>query len=66
MKTIRYKPTPPLRELRQVGHPGNLAPASGIYHCLCCGVVLWRVREGRPLPECPSNNCPTMWLWSGR
>jgi hypothetical protein len=46
-----------------VGHPGETAPVSGAYRCLCCGTVLWRVRKGGRFPECPSRNCPTMWLW---
>jgi hypothetical protein len=50
--------------LRLVVHPGTPAPAHGAYRCLCCGVVLWRFRRGRPMPDCPSSNCPTMWLWS--
>jgi hypothetical protein len=48
---------------RLVGHPGEVAPVNGAYRCLCCGTVLWRVRRGRRFPECPTHNCPTMWLW---
>jgi hypothetical protein len=50
--------------LRVVVRPGAPAPAHGTYRCLCCGVVLWRLRRGRPLPDCPTTDCPTMWLWS--
>jgi hypothetical protein len=49
-----------------VGHPGDVIAANGTYRCLCCGVVLWHVLKGRRFPDCPSNNCPTMWLWSER
>jgi hypothetical protein len=46
-----------------VGHPGEVAPANGQYRCLRCGAVLWRLRKGRRFPDCPSQHCPTVWLW---
>jgi hypothetical protein len=64
MKTIDEGPTLPIQGLTLVGHPGDVAPASGTYRCLCCGVLLWHMRKGRRFPDCPSANCPTMWLWS--
>ena len=65
MKIVRDAPMLSVQQLQLVGHPGETTPASGTYWCLCCGVVLWHLREGRRFPECPSPNCPTMWLWSG-
>ncbi len=64
MKTTDEKPTRPIQGLAFVGHPGDVAPAGGTYRCLCCGVLLWHMRKGRRFPDCPSSNCPTMWLWS--
>jgi len=68
MHTVDDQPTTSVQGFRLVAHPGEAAPARGAYRCLCCGVVLWQVERGRRLPECPSSNCPTMWLWypSGR
>jgi hypothetical protein len=64
MKTMSPHPPQAIEALRLVGHPGDRAPMNGSYRCLCCGVVLWRVRTGRRFPDCPTHNCPTMWLWS--
>ena len=64
MKIMDDQPTLSVQGFRLAGHPGEVAPASGAYRCLCCGVVLWHVRKGRPFPECPSADCPTLWLWS--
>ena len=64
MKTVDVVPALSVEGLRVVVHPGSPAPANGAYRCLCCGVVVWRARKARPLPDCPSPNCPTMWLWS--
>jgi len=25
--------------------------------------VIWHLKKGRRFPECPTLNCPTMWLW---
>jgi len=66
MKTFDDPPTVPVQGFRLVAHPGDAAPARGAYRCLCCGVVLWQVQKGRRLPDCPSPNCPTMWLWYPR
>ena len=66
MKTIDDQPTVAVQGFQLVGHPGEAAPANGAYRCLCCGVVLWQVQKGRRLPDCPSPNCPTMWLWCPR
>ena len=66
MKTIDDKPTPLLHAFRLVGHPSETVPADGSYQCLCCGVMLWHVRKGRRFPDCPSADCPTMWLWVAR
>lgn len=65
MSNIEAMPILSVEGLRVVVRPEAPAPANGAYRCLCCGVVVWRLRKGRPLPYCPSNNCPTMWLWSG-
>ena len=64
MKTMDAQPTLSVQAFGLAGHPGEVAPASGAYRCLCCGVVLWHVRKGRRFPECPSADCPTIWLWS--
>jgi hypothetical protein len=68
MKTIDDQPKLAPQGIRLVGHPGEVAQADGAYRCLCCGVVVWHLRKGRRFPECPTHNCPTMWLWypSGR
>ena len=68
MKTIGDRPISTTEGFRLVGHPGEVATANGAYRCLCCGVVVWHLRKGRRFPECPTHNCPTMWLWypSGR
>ena len=63
MTTIHDLITHAAPGFRLVGHPGEIAPANGQYQCLRCGAVLWRVTRGRRFPECPSLNCPTMWLW---
>jgi hypothetical protein len=63
MKTIEERPAATAQGFRLVGHPGDHVAASGAYRCLCCGVMLWQVRKGRRFPDCPSTNCPTMWLW---
>jgi len=64
MKTMDEQPVVSSQGFRLVGHAGDIVPAKGTYRCLCCGVVLWRLRKGRRFPDCPSANCPTMWLWS--
>lgn len=64
MNTTQDRQARPERHPGIVGHAGDPVPANGTYRCLCCGVVLWRARRGRRFPECPSSNCPTMWLWS--
>ena len=68
MRTIDDQPILASPGFRLVGHPGEVAQANGAYRCLCCGVVVWHLRKGRRFPECPTANCPTMWLWypSGR
>src|SRR5262249_50021233 len=64
MKTIEEHRVSSIPGTRLVGHPGDGRPANGTYGCLCCGVVLGRLRKGRRFPDCPTHNCPTMWLWS--
>src|SRR5262249_8416792 len=64
MRTLDVAPTLSVEGLRVVVHAGSLAPANGTYRCLCCGVVVWRIRRSRHLPECRTQNCPRMWLGS--
>jgi hypothetical protein len=63
MRTTDDSPTVAIPGVGGVGHAGEMAAVNGAYRCLCCGAVLWRVRKDRRFPECPSPNCPTMWLW---
>ena len=64
MRTAHDSSMHAAQEFRLVGHPGETVPVNGSYRCLCCGVVLWRLRQGRRFPDCPTQNCPTMWLWA--
>ncbi len=64
MKITEERPTVLVDRFGVVGHPGDVAPANGAYRCLCCGVMLWNMRKGRRFPDCPSANCPTIWLWA--
>ena len=50
--------------VRLVGRPGEIVPEDGTYCCLCCGASLRRLRRRRRFPDCPTNNCPTIWMWS--
>jgi hypothetical protein len=64
MKITQDKSAPAIQVLRGVGRPGDTVPADGTYRCLCCGVMFWYLRRGKRFPDCESNNCPAMWMWS--
>ena len=63
MRIMDAQPAVSGQGLRLVGHAGDTVAAKGAYRCLCCGVVVWHLQKGRRFPDCPSANCPTMWLW---
>lgn len=66
MKATADSPAMLTNQWPLIGNPDDIVPASGTYRCLCCGVVLWHLRKGHAFPECPSPNCPTMWMWDTR
>jgi hypothetical protein len=64
MMYTRPAATANVEAARSVGRPGDTIVQGGTYWCLCCGASVKHLRKDKRFPDCCTNNCPTMWMWS--